>query len=93
MSADEDPVDDQTFIGILIESDMSGDPYDFGLRYPNDNVPFTDAQSLLDYIKQDSQGSKSTFISDWCLMDDPRIVISVRRPDESGTMQHSVVEW
>lgn len=89
----EDPRDNETTIDIQIEWDMSGDPYDWGLRYPNDNAPFTDAESLLAYIKQDSGDSKSAFIRDWDLMDDPRIIISVRRPDDSGKMQHSSVEW
>lgn len=90
---EEDPRDDQTTIDISIEWDMSGDPYDWGLRYPNDNVPLTDAKALLEYIKESCSGSKSEFIHDWSLLDDPRITISVRRPDDNGTVQHSFAEW
>jgi len=92
-SEPEDPRDNETTIDISIEWDQTGDPYDWGLRYPNDEVPLTDAAALLGHIKETCRNSKSTFIRDWSLLDDPRIVISMRRPDDNGRMQYSSVEW
>lgn len=89
----DDPRDDTTIIEISIEWDMSGNPYDWGLRYPNDNVPLTDAKALLEYIKENCNGSKSEFIRDWDLLDDPRIMVSMRRPDEQGISQATFAEW
>ncbi len=53
----------------LVHADSNGKVYE-------DNTPRS-AQELLDFIKAECDNDKHKFISEWDLIDDPRITISV----------------
>lgn len=80
-------------ISIDLQAGCDGDAEDLGLRYPDDSVVFTDAQGLLDHIKETCKGDKYEFIRDWCLLENVELTISVSFEKDGRHGNHSSVEW